>query len=64
MISTRQRFTYFRVKSMEEKVVGVTFPVPKLIGFLKETRQVFVKPLRLRILGMKVVFYASREDQA
>ncbi|AFL95275.1 hypothetical protein CL1_1072 [Thermococcus cleftensis] len=52
---------------MEEKVVGVTFPVPKpfLDRILEEGKRVFVKPSTLRVKpGMKVVFYASREGQA
>ncbi|WP_054840746.1 DUF365 domain-containing protein [Thermococcus peptonophilus] len=53
---------------MEEKIVGVTFPVPK--WFLDRIlegggKTVFVKPSTLRVQpGMKVVFYASREGQA
>jgi len=52
---------------MEEKIVGVTFPVPKwfLDRILDGDRTVFVKPSTLRVKpGMKVVFYASREGQA
>jgi len=52
---------------MEERVVGVTFPVPKpfLDRILEEGKSVFVKPSTLRVKpGMKVVFYASREGQA
>ncbi len=52
---------------MEEKVVGVTFPVPRwfLERILNEGKTVFVKPSTLRVKpGMKVVFYASREGQA
>ena len=51
---------------MQEKVVGVTFPVPKwfLDRILEEGKTVFVKPSTLRLqAGMKVIFYASREDQ-
>ena len=51
----------------EEKIVGVTFPVPKwfLDRILKGGKTVFVKPSTLRVKpGMKVVFYASREGQA
>ncbi|ASJ08051.1 hypothetical protein A3L11_01945 [Thermococcus siculi] len=51
----------------EEKIVGVTFPVPKwfLDRILEEGKTVFVKPSTLRVQpGMKVVFYASREGQA
>ena len=50
----------------EEKVVGVTFPVPKwfLDRILDGGKTVFVKPSTLRLKpGMKVIFYASREDQ-
>ena len=52
---------------MEEKVVGVTFPVPKwfLDRILEEGKKVFVKPSTLRVQpGMRLVFYASRECQA
>lgn len=52
---------------MEEKRIGVTFPVPKwfLDRILEEGKRVFVKPSTLRVQpGMKVVFYASREGQA
>lgn len=51
----------------EEKIVGVTFPVPKwfLDRILEDGKTVFVKPSTLRVQpGMKVVFYASREGQA
>ncbi|AEH24471.1 DUF365 domain-containing protein [Pyrococcus yayanosii] len=51
---------------MEEEIVGVTFPVPKplLDRILKEGKTVFVKPSTLRVKpGMKIVFYASRENQ-
>jgi len=52
---------------MEERVVGVTFPVPKwfLDRILDEGKTIFVKPSTLRVKpGMKVVLYASREGQA
>lgn len=52
---------------MKEKVVGVTFPVPKwfLDRILDEGKTVFVKPSTLRVQpGMRLVFYASREGQA
>lgn len=52
---------------MGEKVVGVTFPVPKpfLDRILNGDKTVFVKPSTLRVKpGVKVVFYASREGQA
>jgi len=52
---------------MEEKIVGVTFPVPKwfLDRILEDSKRVFVKPSTLRVQpGMKVVFYASREGHA
>jgi hypothetical protein len=55
------------VRMMEEKIVGVTYPVPKwfLDRILKEGKTVFVKPSTLRVQpGMKVVFYASREGHA
>ncbi len=51
---------------MHETVVGVTFPIPKwfLSRILEEGKTVFVKPSTLRLKpGMKLVFYASREDQ-
>lgn len=51
----------------EERVIGVTFPVPKwfLDRILEESKTVFVKPSTLRVQpGMKVIFYASREGQA
>jgi len=51
---------------MEEKIVGVTFPVPKwfLDRILNEGKTIFVKPSTLRIKPrMKLIFYASREDQ-
>ncbi|AEC52114.1 hypothetical protein PNA2_1199 [Pyrococcus sp. NA2] len=47
-------------------IVGVTFPVPKqlLDRILKGGKRVFVKPATLRVKpGMKLIFYASREDQ-
>ncbi|KUH34834.1 hypothetical protein APY94_00220 [Thermococcus celericrescens] len=49
-----------------EDVIGATFPVPKpLLGrILDEGKTVFVKPSTLRLKpGMKLVFYASHEDQ-
>jgi len=49
-----------------EGVVGATFPVPRpLLGrILDEGKTVFVKPSTLRLKpGMKLVFYASHEDQ-
>ncbi|WP_004069025.1 DUF365 domain-containing protein [Thermococcus litoralis] len=50
-----------------EDVVGATFPVPKsfLERILDGKKDVFVKPATLTKLkkGMKIVFYASREDQ-
>ncbi|WP_456396702.1 hypothetical protein [Thermococcus sp.] len=52
------------MRTMEEKVVGATFPVPRwfLERILNEGKTVFVKPSTLRVKpGMKVVFYASRE---
>lgn len=51
---------------MGEKVVGVTFPVPRrfLGRILDEGKSIFVKPSTLRLeLGMKIIFYASREEQ-
>ncbi|WP_456326656.1 DUF365 domain-containing protein, partial [Palaeococcus sp. (in: euryarchaeotes)] len=51
---------------MQEKVIGATFPVPKplLDRILDGGKTVFVKPSTLRLKpGMKVIFYASREDQ-
>ncbi|ASJ00343.1 DUF365 domain-containing protein [Thermococcus gorgonarius] len=51
---------------MEENIVGVTFPVPKwfLDRILDEGKTVFVKPSTLKVQpGMKIIFYASREDQ-
>ena len=51
----------------EEKIIGATFPVPKplLRRILEEGKDVFVKPATLTKLkpGMKIIFYASREDQ-
>ncbi|HII59105.1 TPA: DUF365 domain-containing protein [Methanocaldococcus jannaschii] len=48
-------------------MVGATFPIPKsLIGrILDEHKNVFVKPATLTKLekGMKIIFYASREEQ-
>jgi len=48
-------------------VVGATFPVPRqlLRRILEEGKNVFVKPATLTKLkpGMKIVFYASHEDQ-
>ena len=55
------------IDMVEEKVVGVTFPVPKqfLDRILEGGKRVFVKPSTLRVQpGMKVVFYASREGHA
>ncbi len=52
---------------VEEKIVGVTFPVPRwfLERILGGGKTVFVKPSTLRVKpGMKIVFYASREGQA
>ena len=50
-----------------EEVVGATFPVPRplLERILEGRKNVFVKPATLRKIkpGMKIVFYASREDQ-
>ncbi len=46
--------------------VGATFPVPRdLIDRIFEGKDVFVKPKTLGKIepGMKIVFYASREDQ-
>ena len=52
---------------MDDRIVGATFPIPKsLIGrILDEHKNVFVKPATLTKLekGMKIVFYASREEQ-
>jgi len=48
------------------EIVGATFPVPRnyLDRILNEGKNVFVKPATLRIRpGMKIIFYASREDQ-
>lgn len=50
----------------QENVVGATFPVPKplLDRILDGGKTVFVKPSTLKVRpGMKLVFYASREDQ-
>lgn len=47
-------------------IIGVTFPVPRafLSRILDGGRSVFVKPSTLRLKpGMKVIFYASREEQ-
>ena len=52
----------------EERIVGVTFPVPYqfMKRFFEEGKDVFVKPAtafkRLRE-GMKLIFYASHENQ-
>lgn len=52
---------------MEEEIIGATFPVPKFLlkRILKEEKDVFVKPATITRLkpGMKIIFYASREDQ-
>lgn len=51
---------------MADNVIGATFPVPRqlLSRILDEGKSVFVKPATLRLKpGMKLVFYASREDQ-
>jgi hypothetical protein len=52
---------------MNDNIIGATFPIPKsLIGrILDEHKNVFVKPATLTKLekGMKLIFYASREDQ-
>ncbi|XRO75081.1 DUF365 domain-containing protein [Methanocaldococcus sp. 28A] len=52
---------------MSEDIIGATFPIPKpLIGrILDEHKNVFVKPATLTKLekGMKIIFYASREEQ-
>jgi len=50
-----------------EKIVGVTFPIPKqyMDRFFKEGKDVFVKPATVwKQLqpGMKFVFYQSHED--
>ncbi|RLF84651.1 hypothetical protein DRN34_05365 [Thermococci archaeon] len=51
----------------EEKIIGAAFPIPKplLKRILEEGKDVFVKPATLTRLkpGMKIIFYASREDQ-
>jgi len=50
----------------QENVIGATFPVPRrlLDRILNEGKTIFVKPSTLRLKpGMKLVFYASREDQ-
>jgi len=50
----------------QEKVIGVTFPIPKwfLDRILEEGKTVFVKPSTLRLMpSMKLIFYASHEDQ-
>lgn len=56
-----------KVSTMEEEIIGATFPVPKplLKRILEEGKDVFVKPATLTRLrpGMKIIFYASREDQ-
>jgi len=48
-------------------IIGATFPVPnELLGrILKEKKNVFVKPATLTRLkpGMKIIFYASHENQ-
>jgi len=47
-------------------IVGATFPVPRplLNRILEGGKTVFVKPSTLRLRpGMKVIFYASREEQ-
>jgi len=52
----------------EEKIVGVTFPVPYrfMKRFFEDGKDVFVKPAtafkRLKE-GMKLIFYASHENQ-
>lgn len=51
---------------MNKQIVGVTFPVPGplLSRILDEEKTVFIKPSTLQVKpGMKLVFYASREDQ-
>lgn len=51
---------------MDEKTVGATFPIPRhfLSRILDEGKTVFVKPSTLKLkAGMKLIFYASREDQ-
>ena len=51
---------------MDEKIIGATFPIPRyfLSRILEEGKTVFVKPSTLRLKpGMKLIFYASREDQ-
>jgi len=52
---------------MSENIIGAAFPIPKsLIGrILDEHKNVFVKPATLTKLEkeMKIIFYASREDQ-
>ncbi|MDK2783056.1 MAG: hypothetical protein PWQ32_645 [Thermococcaceae archaeon] len=53
--------------SKGETIIGATFPVPKplLRRIFEEGKDVFVKPATLTRLkpGMKIIFYASREDQ-
>jgi len=52
---------------MSEEIVGAAFPIPKpLIGrILDKHKNIFVKPATLTRLekGMKIILYASREDQ-
>ena len=49
------------------EIIGATFPVPNefLDKILKERKNVFVKPATLTRLkpGMKIIFYASHENQ-
>ena len=49
------------------EIIGAAFPVPnKLLGrILKEKKNVFIKPATLMRLkpSMKIIFYASRENQ-
>ena len=54
-------------EELVEEVVGATFPVPRplLKRILENGKNVFVKPATLTKIksGMKIIFYASREDQ-
>ena len=49
------------------EIIGATFPVPNkfLNRILKEKKNVFMKPATLTRLkpGMKIIFYASHENQ-